>query len=184
MVDVMTRTKTVIANRRRFVAEKYLRGMYQSDIAEELGVDQATISRDLTQLRKEWLDRSINHIDQRKAIELAKVDRLEVTYWEAWERSRLNAEVETVEQIGVKSQTKKGTEGEESIIVPERIKKNKRIEGQSGNPAFLQGIQWCINKRCELLGLDAPKRSELTGADGGAVKVTINVVYDEDRNDA
>jgi len=34
------------------------------------------------------------------------------------------------------------------------------VKGQSGNPAFLRGIEWCINKRCDLLGLDAPKKLE------------------------
>lgn len=167
-----TRKKTEITNRRQQVAERYLRGAYMSQIADELGVDTATVSRDLAELRKEWLERSINHIDQKKAIELAKLDQLELTYWEAWERSKENAEVETTEQVGVKQKTKKSKDGEEEFtIVPERIKKNKRVEGQSGNPAFLEGVFKCINKRCEILGLDAPKRQEHTGADGGAIEV-------------
>ena len=171
-----TASKTLIADRRQKVAEMYLRGMYQSVIAEDLGCDQATISRDLTALRREWLDRSVNHIEQKKAEQLAKIDRLEVTYWNAWERSKENAEVETVEQIGVKTKTQKGVNGEEYSIVPERIKKNKRTEGQLGNPAFLQGVQWCINKRCEILGLDAPKKQEHTGKDGAPMTIKVEYV--------
>jgi hypothetical protein len=133
-----------MTERRQKVAEMYLRGEYQSEIAAKLNVDQATVSRDLTELRKEWLDRSINHIDQKKAIELAKLDKLEVTYWEAWERSQKNAET-TIER-----ETVKGTFEEH------------KTEGRDGNPAFLEGVLKCINKRCELLGLDAPKRTDLT----------------------
>ncbi len=143
-----SRKKTEMENRRQRVSELYLRGSYQADIAVELGVDQATISRDLAELRKEWLERSINHIDQKKAIELAKLDRLEVTYWDAWEHSKLDAETEI---------TKSTPNGHVHEV---------RREGQSGNPAFLAGVMSCINKRCELLGLDAPKKAEVTGKDG------------------
>jgi hypothetical protein len=33
-----------------------------------------------------------------------------------------------------------------------------RKEGQAGNPAFLAGVLTCIERRCSILGLDAPKR--------------------------
>ena len=160
-----TRKKTELAMRRQQVAEMYLRGKYQTDIASEMNVNQATISRDLAELRKEWLDRSINHIDQRKAIELAKIDQLEITYWDAWERSKEDSETETVEKIGKADKDGKPT--------PDRIKQNKRKEGQTGNPSFLAGVQWCINKRCEILGLDAPKKNELAGPGGGPIETNI-----------
>ena len=166
------RDKVEIANRRQKVAEFYLRGMYQADIAAEVGVDQATISRDLAGLRKEWLQSALVDINEAKAKELAKIDQLEVEYWAAWERSKLNAEVEVIEQIGNRRKPKAGEKDtDEPAIVPERLKKYKRVEGQSGNPAFLAGIQWCITKRCDILGLDAPKRQEHSGPDGGAIEV-------------
>lgn len=139
-----TRKKTVITNRRQQVAERYLRGMYMAQIAEEMGVDTATVSRDLSELRKEWLDRSINHIDQKKAIELAKLDRLEITFWDAWERSRENAETQ------IEKDTPQGHHSE------------TRSVGQSGNPAFLEGVLKCIDRRCAILGLDAPKKIQAT----------------------
>lgn len=164
-----TRKKMEITDRRVKVAERYLRGVYQADIAKELDVDQSTISRDLTALHKEWMQTALVDINERKAEELAKVDQLEREYWGAWERSKEDAEVETIEKIGKSN-------GES--VTPDRIKQNKRREGQSGNPAFLSGIQWCINKRCEILGLDAPKRQEVTGADGGALKLEVEYVND------
>lgn len=140
---IIPRSKTEITNRRQQVAEMYLRGAYQSQIAEELGIDQSTVSRDLAELRKEWLERSINHIEQKKANELAKLDQLELTYWDAWERSKLNAEtiIERKTPLGHISETK--------------------TQGQVGNPAFLAGVMSCINKRCEILGIDAPKKVDL-----------------------
>lgn len=146
-MSVSAQKKTEMANRRREVAERYLRGLYMAQIAEELGVDTATVSRDLAELRKEWLDRSINHIDQKKAEELAKIDRLEVEYWNAWKRSQENAE--TI----IDKDTPKGHVYE------------RRVTGQSGNPSFLDGVMECIKKRCEILGLDAPKKADLTSGD-------------------
>lgn len=167
-----TRKKTEISNRRQIVAERYLRGAYMSQIADELEVDTATISRDLAELRKEWLERSINHIDQKKAIELAKLDQLELTYWDAWVRSQRDAESETMEQIGVA----KGADGQ---IIGDRVKKTKKREGQAGDPRFLDGVLKCIAKRCELLGLDAPKKTDITSKGG---PVTFTVVF-EDKQD-
>ena len=160
-----TRKKTEITNRRQQVAERYLRGMYMAQIAEELGVDTATISRDLSELRKEWLDRSINHVEQKKADELARIDQLERTYWDAWERSKENA----------KTITKKKT--------PAGDISERKTEGQVGNPAFLTGVQWCINKRCEILGLEAPKRSEITGKDGESIVFVIKERASDGKND-
>jgi len=30
--------------------------------------------------------------------------------------------------------------------------------GSPGNPAYLSGVQWCINKRCQILGFEAASR--------------------------
>lgn len=143
-----TRKKTELTSRRQKVSEMYLSGSYMSVIAESLGVDTATISRDLAELRKEWLDRSINHIDQKKAIELAKLDRLEVTYWEAWERSKQPFRSEITEGKGTKSEAA-------------QMRKTVRTEERDGNPTFLEGVLKCITKRCEILGLDAPKKFQM-----------------------
>lgn len=150
--------RTEIINRRDKVAELYLHGASQYDIAQELGVNQATISRDLQELRKEWLERSINHIDQKKAIELAKLDRLEMTYWDGYVRSMQDAEINVTEQVGNRRRPRPNEpEPPAEGIIPQSIKKIKRTEGRVGNPAFLDGVLKCITKRCEILGLDAPK---------------------------
>lgn len=153
----------------------YLRGSLQTQIAGELNVTQATISRDLAALRKLWLQSALVDINEAKAKELAKIDNLELEYWAAWERSKLDAEIEVTEQVGSRHKPKKGEPPEPEGLALERIKKYKRVEGQSGNPAFLRGIEWCIQARRELFGLDAPKRTDVTS--GG--KPIENHVTDE-----
>jgi hypothetical protein len=144
--------KTEIANRRREVAEKYLRGATIVQIAEEYGLDKAQISRDLKYIREQWLEASINHIDQKKATELAKLDHLEMTYWDGWERSIKSTKIETSEET------------------PVGHRKTRQTKTTSGNPSFLDGVLKCIEKRCQILGIDAAK------------KITVDVEVNNVRN--
>jgi len=140
------------------LARRYLRGEHQADIAADLGVSQATISIDLKTLQRRWQESALVDIDEAKARELARVDNLEWEYWNAWERSCSERKVASAE---VRAGDVQGKPHKSSV----------RKEQRDGNPAFLRGIEWCIDKRCRILGLDAPTRSELSGPDGGAINV-------------
>jgi len=122
------------------VAEMYLRGIYQVDIAKELDVTQATISNDLKAIRKEWRTSRLRNFDAIIEEQLAKIDLLEQTFWDAWNRSKDSAE---------KITNKEGMRAGEPYN-----EKSRTIEEQIGNPKFLQGVMDCIKRRCELLGLD------------------------------
>jgi hypothetical protein len=127
------------------MADLYLQGWLQVDIAQELGINQSTVSRDLKALHKEWLHSALLDYDEAKAQELAKIDRLEREYWRAWERSCEDAE--TIRQEGPPA-------GPEKLVTT--------AKGQAGDPRFLTGVQWCIEKRCKVLGLDAPSKLDVT----------------------
>lgn len=128
------------------IARLYLRGMGQYAIRDAVNegkpytITQSTVSKDLKELRKRWLDSSLRDFDNARAQELVKVDKLEAEYWQAWERS-----------MKEKTQT---TTGRETGDKKTKDKASVRKEGRDGNPQFLQGVQWCIDKRCELLGLN------------------------------
>lgn len=147
--------KAIVAERRSQVARLYLQGVGQYQIADILDVNQSTISRDLKAIQKEWLDVAISNFDELKALELAKIDNLEVEYWDGWKRSKENKEVEIrkMVELGKGGKDDRGDARKEAT---------KREEGQAGDPRFLQGIQWCINKRAEILGLNAPFRHDIT----------------------
>lgn len=150
---------------RREIARLYLQGMYQADIAERLGLSQPTVSRDIQVLVAEWKVERVYDINEAKARELAKVDNLELEYWEAWHRSQQNAEKEVKKQRAIPA--RKGVKEKDDkspVILSQDIQKIS--EGQTGDPRFLSGIQWCIERRCLILGVDAPKKTELTGKDG------------------
>jgi len=146
------RSPAQLARDRRLISRLYFAGKLQIEIAEEVGVSQSTVSLDLKVLQRQWLESSLIDFDKAKARELAKIDNLELTYHAAWLRSCEDAE--TLTQKG------KLRTGEEKLQPAEATKTTK---GQAGDPRFLQGIQWCIEKRIKIFGFDAPVKADVTG---------------------
>ncbi|MCZ2078409.1 MAG: helix-turn-helix domain-containing protein [Bryobacterales bacterium] len=142
------RKPSQVARDRRKIADLYLRGKVQQEIAKELDLSQATVSRDLKAIQEDWVREAAQALDRRKAIELAKVDALELEYWEAWKRSQADAISETSELS--------------SDSGGQKMKKQKRVDGQVGDPRFLAGVMQCIDRRCQILGIDAPKKTDVT----------------------
>lgn len=146
----------------QLITAMYLDGKFQHEIAKIVGVSQVQVSRDLAEVKKRWLESSLRDFDELKSEELAKLDRLEVTYREAWVRSCKDKD----------------------RLMEEDSEKGNRVqivtEGQSGNPAFLDGIHKCIMARCKILGLvDIKVKTELSGPDGKPIKVDMQVTVEE-----
>lgn len=150
------RTPFQIEADRRELTRLYLRGVLQKDIAAQLGVTQQMISLDLKTIRKQWQRDTAFDLDEAKAKELARIDELERTYWEAFERSKATKE---------RRRSGRRESGDWAEI---------DTEDMVGNPAFLAGVLSCIAKRCELLGLDAPTKQEINSRVGHIFRV----IYD------
>lgn len=130
----------------------YCQGMLQAEIAQELGISQQQVSYDLKALQKRWHEQSMQAINTAKAKELAKIDALEQVYWQAWIKSCEDAETKTQKQKG----TVKQYEDEDGAFVSESPSERIRtLKGQSGDPRFLQGVQWCIQQRVKIMGVEA-----------------------------
>jgi transcriptional regulator with XRE-family HTH domain len=142
----MARTKLQKQRDKRRVSSMYLQGETQADIAASVGLSQPTVSRILAELQVEWRASAQADINEAKARELAKIDALEVEYWQAWQRSQLDAEVETTKMQG------------SDPAAPGKLEKQKRVEGQVGDSRYLQGVQWCVEMRCKIIGIEAPKK--------------------------
>lgn len=144
--------RRVITERRERVAALYLEGVPQYRIAKTIGVCDAVVSKDLRVLEEQWKRHAIESIDKHKANELAKINRMEREAWTAWRKSKKAREIST-------ARTKKTRRGGESEAM-------LRKEQTAGETEYMKIVQWCINKRCELLGLDAPKKIAPTTPDG------------------
>ena len=158
------RSKSELARDRRRIADLYLQGWTQTAIANKIGIHQPAVSRDLKALQKAWLASALIDLNNAKAKELAKVDKLEREYWVAWERSYEDAE--TVKQRGSPATAGAG-------IKPESIEKT--VKGQAGDPRFLAGVQWCIERRCKIIGIDAPTNIDLSSG-GEPIKIREVIV--------
>jgi hypothetical protein len=142
-----------IESRRSQVAELFLRGVKrQGELARQVGVDRSTVSRDLKVLNARWKESGVRDLDAAKGQELDRLDQLEREYWDAWQKSKGPHEVTTTEQTT-------GGDGE-------RARAAIRTEEQHGDPRYLAGVQWCIEQRCKLLGLNAPQKIAPTTPDG------------------
>jgi hypothetical protein len=141
-----------ILERRRRVAALYLRGAGQWEIGRQLDVSQQCIAKDIRALEQDWRQSALVDIDMAKAKELARVDRLERVAWRAWQRSCRQKE-KTASRLEKKLDAQQG-----------RTVSSKQTEARDGNPEYLKRVEWCINKRCELLKLNPPQRLEHGGS--------------------
>jgi transcriptional regulator with XRE-family HTH domain len=80
--------------RRRVVTRLYLDGLSQADIAAHLGINQATVSRDLREAGRDPSIPDVRALWRADEAALAHVGRLERELWEIWERSREEISVE------------------------------------------------------------------------------------------
>ena len=121
---------------RRVIAQYYLQGKSQYEIADLTGLSQSTVQRDLGALRGIWLKSALIDFNAARAKELAKIDLLELTYWQAWEESKVDTTI-------------RGGAEDENPLVTQR-------EG-AGDPAYLAGVERCVSMRVKLLGLNSPQ---------------------------
>jgi len=135
---------TALAKRRYDAAQMNLAGMTLAQIGQKLGVDPATVCRDLAWVRQEWRKGAVENFDQARALELAKLNHLEKCCWQAWERSQQDK----VTRIEVRS-------------TPEGGYTREKRETQAGKPSLLEGVFQCISKRMKLL--EPGRRNEKKG---------------------
>lgn len=156
----MPRVDTEVLARRTEVARRYLQGEMQEEIARAFGVTQGQISHDLKAIRAAWLASAVRDFDAAKAEELARIDEVERAAWEGWKRSQEEKQVATQEK-SEDPLVYTDARGEPQIKQKTRQRISLRKEGQAGSPAFLQVILTCIERRCKILGLDAPTRFKI-----------------------
>ena len=139
------------------IARRYLMGEFQSAIAADLQISQPTVSNDLQEIRSRWLASSVRDFDAAKSIELAKIDLVEAEFWQQWEKSK---------------ELKRTRKQEDGLTERGEIIKTTVVEEQRcGNPAYLNGVMSCIDRRCKLLGLDSElKYQDLTLAIAAVIR--------------
>lgn len=154
-----------------FIQTLYVRGDTLRHIARQLNAERPyslshqTIANDVNDLLNRWRKAMVEKIDELQAAELLRINGVEREAWEAWERSKDKREKTLAE-----TKTGKGSGKDQRTQITS--------ETLIGDPRFLEKVQWCINKRCEILGLDAPRRLQHTGAAGGPIETKATHAID------
>jgi hypothetical protein len=146
-------------NRRRQLVSKLrhegvrTQGEIVARLRDDYGIEvtQATVSTDLKALNQLWQSTAIENIDKWKKEVAGQYRYLYQQSLAAWELS-----LEDAEEIS--------TGGKDGPL--------EKVKGQSGNPAHLKNAQESLKAIRELLGLDAPKRQELSGPEGKPLQIT------------
>lgn len=121
----------------REISRLDIRGYTHAEIAAQLGISRPSVSARLKKINARAVTERQEHIArERRTLDTALQEALD-----AWERSKEDAEVVTVER----------RKGGDKVI--------KRTEGRAGDAAFLQAIVRTSESRRKLLGLDAPAKS-------------------------
>lgn len=116
--------------------------MRQWQIAEKLGITQGTVCKDLKALHQELKESRLTDIAEARELVLDKLAWVELEAREAWEESKKDAVIH---------REKDGKDGIETEVTR---------KGQTGDPRYLERVLSAIAKYCELLGLDAPKKTQ------------------------
>lgn len=138
------------------------RGWGQYDIARELGVSQALISKDLKIIRKRYVEAMHQSRDELIAEMIVKYQDVRRSAWAAYDRSETDSRKE-VEEFAVA----KGDDGSyaESEV---RIRRIVTVEGRLPNNQYLQTINATLEAERKLLGLDKVEAS-------GGASVVVNI---------
>lgn len=156
------RTPTQRRDDRERISELLLKGWSQKKIAAEMGLSTYTVNRDVAAIERLRRIYMVKNLDEVRRRELAKIDLMEKEAWDAWERSK---------QPLKKKKTKSVSN------IPTAMEKIE--EERIGAKQYLDTIQWCIERRAQLLGLDAPVRTELSGLAGGPIEHAHSLKVDD-----
>lgn len=121
------------------------------------------IAKDVAVILKRWRETCVADLDDLRSAELVRIAAMEAEAWGAWERSKAMHENTSTEQ------TESAKDGRKTRAAIHKVQRDP-------DPRYLQIVQYCIEKRCKLLGLDAPAKFAATTPDGkGESRATLSV---------
>lgn len=164
-----TLPKTVRLDMLNHISEMYLNGVSYRQMAKRIEelfnrtISIVTIGNMVGSLMDEWKEQRVNNMENLKTVELIKINRLENTYWEGWLRSLDGKERKMDKQRAIPGTTVEESTGKVlKIMQPVSAEKSSLTQETFGDPRFLDGVQWCIEMRCKILGIKAPTEVTIT----------------------
>lgn len=139
---------------RQIVISLYFKGYTFRDIAarcsEQTGryVSHVTVRADIKHILEEFKEERNDMIEHNLTVELERINLLETEYWQGWEKSKSDRKKKSV---------KKRDSGNGGFV---EYSDTEMIN--MGDPRYLAGVQWCVEMRCKLLGIEPPKKVDVT----------------------
>ena len=115
--------------------------------AEELDRTPSAISTDRRILRMRWAEQNAENITAEKFDQLEKLNRIEEEAWAAWDRS-IGETVKQTRRITQQHGERVQTVSEETSTL-------------AGDPRYLEQINKAVQRRCQILGLNAPAEAPI-----------------------
>jgi hypothetical protein len=144
-------------------AERYLRGDSHELIAQYITdnrpyrLSRQTISNDIAELHRRWLHAQLIDYNEAKARELQRIDKLEMSYWDGWERSL--EKQEEIESFRKEDEQVSGDGSSKPAYKQSKVTKKEKTHW--GDIRFLDGVMKCTQERAKILGLYAPDKSKI-----------------------
>ncbi len=162
-----TREQTI--ERERKVWSLRQQGRTQEQIADELGIDQSTVSKMLGRLSRAASKELVGTLVEEKYAQLAQLRLMISEAMRAWERSKAQDKTMTRKDVGIGSNAKG--------ITTSTVK----VEDTDGNPAYLSAAMNAQAAIRKLLGLDSPtKVIDLTRLESATDEQLERIVSGED----
>jgi len=159
-----------------FISEQVVKGVSFTEIQKQFPKERGyqlsyhQIYTDMRKVLDGWEADRKKLLDKHKALEIAKINRLETVYWDAWERSK----DPTTKTIVKKGGQPKGMKDKKAIVT-DYVTHETHTTESVGSSKWLTGIQWCIQMRCKIMGLGTDaKAGEDEGITPAAAPKQIN----------
>lgn len=176
--------------RLQIVSEMRLQGKSVRQIADAVTarlqlkkkVSTGTIHSDLKLLLQQWREDNNQNTEEWVQLEVARVDMLIAELYEAWDKSKKDYERTRASQernqieVPQKEGEDKGGQPKRVTLPASRLKQSQSREQviNYGNVGYISEIRKLLEYRAKLLGLYAPDRKEVTGANGQPLNPTTS----------
>lgn len=146
--------------REREAARLRWQGWTQQRIADQLGVTQQAVDVMLQRIERRLAEEFKEQAAEIKARQTAQLEQVVDETLTQWRRSYEDA----VTEVTVKGKT----EGGKADSMKAQV--TRTVVGQSGNPGLIGQARGAMADIREIWGLNAPKRNEHSGPDGGPIE--------------
>lgn len=167
------------------LSKLFLDGMHQRDMCRWIAANRpytlsiGMVNRIIGDIVAMWEDATVANIGRIKARDLLQLAKVEKAASDAFERSLKQSEESSkaTEEDADETKSAQAVEAKpeaEAGDKPKRrrkVRESKTTKNRDGDPRFLAIILDCVKQRGEILGYCKPKKLELSGEEGGPIKL-------------